>query len=127
MSVVLYRKGNTHTIRGIKCEVGLFNHYEIEVQLKNGWYKSPKEAYGLLKDEKSNEEKKNESHKEKAQEVPKEEAVDKKRTTFKCDQCGKRITRYVDRIITNTLNKRFCLEDCRAEYENKIINELSVK
>ena len=41
--IQLYKKGNTHTVRGIKCEVCNFNLNELEHRLKEGWVKDPSE------------------------------------------------------------------------------------
>lgn len=47
MAVSLYRQGTTHTIRGTLCEMDTFHPDDVHVQLQNGWFKSPKDAYGL--------------------------------------------------------------------------------
>lgn len=43
MSAQLYKKGNTHTVRGIDCELKNFDLAEVDYQLKNGWFLSPEE------------------------------------------------------------------------------------
>jgi len=37
MSIVLYKPGITHTVKGVKCEMGLFDANELEPMLKEGW------------------------------------------------------------------------------------------
>ena len=51
MAVSLYKQGTTHTIRGTLCEMGRFLPDEVNDQLKNGWFKSPTDAYGLQVEE----------------------------------------------------------------------------
>lgn len=41
--IQLYRKGDTHTVRGIKCELCNFSNGELEYQLNEGWLKSPED------------------------------------------------------------------------------------
>lgn len=45
MACRLYRKGDTHEVRGIKCEAQKFEAHEVPVQLKNGWFTTPQAAY----------------------------------------------------------------------------------
>ena len=42
MAVALYRKGNTHTIRGIECEMQRFDNQHFESYLQEGWVIDPK-------------------------------------------------------------------------------------
>ena len=37
MAIQLYKAGDTHEVRGVKCEVGNFDIGELDTQLKNGW------------------------------------------------------------------------------------------
>lgn len=37
MGVMLYRPGNTHIIRDVTCEMGVFPVEMLEDQLKSGW------------------------------------------------------------------------------------------
>jgi hypothetical protein len=57
MAVALYKQGTTHTIRGVLCEMSIFKHDDIANQLKNGWFKSTKEAYELQSEEPAEENK----------------------------------------------------------------------
>lgn len=42
MSIVLYKEGNTHNVRGIRCITQKFEgHVDFEVLERNGWVKSP--------------------------------------------------------------------------------------
>ena len=41
--IQLYRKGCTHTVRGIECELGNFQATELETMLSDGWVKDPSE------------------------------------------------------------------------------------
>lgn len=43
MGVVLYRKGNTHTNRGIKCEACVFPVDRMQANLNAGWVTDPRE------------------------------------------------------------------------------------
>lgn len=47
MGVMLYRKGNTHTIRGITCEMGKFPAEDMDEMIKAGWSTSPQRAYRM--------------------------------------------------------------------------------
>lgn len=115
MSVVLYKKGKRE----------LFSPHNFHEYLKQEWYYTREESLNeLRKREVIKGEREIEGE---AEEKTNEKVLKRKRTTFKCDGCKNRRTRYIDKIITNKLNKRFCSEDCKSEYENKIINELSVK
>lgn len=51
MAVSLYRQGTTNTIRGTLCEMGRFLPDEVHAQLKNGWFKSPGDAYAVQDEE----------------------------------------------------------------------------
>jgi hypothetical protein len=46
MAIVLYKPGNTHTVRGVECEAGRFEVNELENALSLGWKKDPKEVAG---------------------------------------------------------------------------------
>jgi hypothetical protein len=50
MACLLYRKGDTHEWKGTKCEIGRFQAHEVDIQLTNGWYTSPEEAYEEVDD-----------------------------------------------------------------------------
>ncbi len=52
MAIQLYKKGTTHTVGGIECEVCNFNPSELESKLKEGWVTSP----GELSNDAQNEE-----------------------------------------------------------------------
>ena len=41
MALILYKKGNTHTVNGVKCEVGKFEYEELHAMLKEGWVNDP--------------------------------------------------------------------------------------
>ena len=41
MSIALYRKGVTHEIKGIVCEIGTFNVSQLNEKLKEGWHTDP--------------------------------------------------------------------------------------
>ena len=45
MGVTLYRPGSTHNIKGIQCELRVFNEYNFKVCLDKGWFFSPEECY----------------------------------------------------------------------------------
>ena len=37
MSVALYREGDTHTVRGVRCEMTRCDHNEVQAHLDAGW------------------------------------------------------------------------------------------
>lgn len=41
MSVVLYKKGTTHNVRGVECEMQLFNIKSMSGALDSGWVTDP--------------------------------------------------------------------------------------
>jgi hypothetical protein len=43
MGISLYRKGNTHTIRGVICEMRVFKVRELKACVAAGWNSSPKD------------------------------------------------------------------------------------
>ena len=43
MAIQLYRAGNSHTVKGIECEVCNFSIGELQIKLDEGWFKSPQE------------------------------------------------------------------------------------
>lgn len=43
MSVVFYRKGNTHTVRGIKCELTVIRPEYFNGKLPEGWFFAPED------------------------------------------------------------------------------------
>ena len=45
MAIVLYKPGNAHTIRGVRCEYKIFEGHLLQQLLEEGWFKSPKECY----------------------------------------------------------------------------------
>ena len=45
MAVVLYKVGTTHTVRGIRCEQGIFDEHSYLHNLDNGWFYSPEECH----------------------------------------------------------------------------------
>jgi len=50
MGVVLYRKGETHTVRGIKVEAQVFDAHLFEPNLNAGWCLSPEDVYKEVKE-----------------------------------------------------------------------------
>ena len=40
--IALYRKGNSHNVRGIVCEVGRFHSSKLKQRLLEGWVIDPK-------------------------------------------------------------------------------------
>jgi len=44
MSVVLYRPGDSHNVRGIRCEAITCNEHSFLHMLKDGWFYSPEET-----------------------------------------------------------------------------------
>lgn len=51
MGVALYRKGTTHNVRGVVCEMCVFPNEQLDDKLEEGWATSPAKAY--RKDNKS--------------------------------------------------------------------------
>ena len=45
MGVVLYREGNTHTVRGLRVEARVFDDQLFEPNLGAGWFLSPEDVY----------------------------------------------------------------------------------
>ncbi len=43
MAIQLYKAGDSHEVRGIKCEVANFKPAELEARLAEGWAKSPED------------------------------------------------------------------------------------
>ena len=41
MPLVLYKKGTTHEVNGVKCEIGRFEYDELFDRLKEGWVNDP--------------------------------------------------------------------------------------
>ena len=41
--IMLYRKGNTHVIRGVECEMGRFETNRLMACLNSGWVTSPQD------------------------------------------------------------------------------------
>ncbi len=56
MAIQLYRAGNTHTVRGIECELCNFDACEMDYQLNAGWCKSPEDIGHEQPEEESEEE-----------------------------------------------------------------------
>ena len=54
MGVVLFRKGETHTVNGIKCEFKIFDEYLFSSNLEAGWFLTPEECYADCQDEINN-------------------------------------------------------------------------
>lgn len=48
MAVILYREGNTHTNRGIKCEARVFPVERMQAHLDDGWVLDPVELVTVL-------------------------------------------------------------------------------
>ena len=44
--ISLYRKGDAHIVRGVKCERKVFHVDELEMRLDEGWVKSPTDPLG---------------------------------------------------------------------------------
>ncbi len=42
--IQLYRKGTSHIVRGITCEMQTVSEFSYEALLKSGWHLSPEEA-----------------------------------------------------------------------------------
>lgn len=57
MDIQLYRKGDTHTVDGIQCELCNFHIDEMASALDNGWYRTPGEWSKAAKDEPKSESK----------------------------------------------------------------------
>ena len=61
MAIQLYREGDTHEIKGIKCELSNFPIHQLDARLKEGWVKSPEDiSNGKNDNEKDSEEKESE-------------------------------------------------------------------
>jgi hypothetical protein len=43
MGVALYRKGGSHTVRGVKCEMKVFKVREMKNCIDTGWHTSPED------------------------------------------------------------------------------------
>ena len=47
MAVILYKKGNTHKVRGVKCEACVCDENSFQHMLDSGeWFLSPQETLG---------------------------------------------------------------------------------
>lgn len=55
MAIVLYREGDTHTVRGVQCEMGRFDLNEMQTMLDKGWKKSPDDLVEEVVDEQDQE------------------------------------------------------------------------
>ena len=51
MAIALYREGDTHEVDGVKCEIGTFDHRELEQRKKEGWSVSAPKKRGRKKKE----------------------------------------------------------------------------
>jgi len=47
--IALYRKGNTHVIRGVKCEMGRFETKRLQGCLNSGWVTNPQDLLEVEK------------------------------------------------------------------------------
>ena len=45
MSIVLYKPGNSHIIRGVPCEYRICKGRSLKQHLDDGWFISPEECY----------------------------------------------------------------------------------
>lgn len=57
MDIQLYKEGNTHTVRGVPCELCNFHIEDMESALKDGWYRKPGEWLKEAKSETQEEQK----------------------------------------------------------------------
>lgn len=49
MAIALYKKGDTHVVRGVTCEMARFEINEMENALSLGWKKSPEDTIEQVK------------------------------------------------------------------------------
>jgi len=45
MAVQLFKKGNSHTVNGVKCDTQIFDEFSFKHMLKEGWCLTPEECY----------------------------------------------------------------------------------
>jgi hypothetical protein len=45
MACILYKEGNSHTNRGVKCEAGRFPVNRVKALLEAGWVTDPRQLY----------------------------------------------------------------------------------
>jgi len=69
MAIQLYKSGNSHTIRGIKCDVENFSITSYQSMLDQGWYATPEE---IGNDAQDNEKEDEENAEEKAEDATQE-------------------------------------------------------
>lgn len=55
MAIQLYRKGNTHVVQGIECELCNFPVNKLEQRLSEGWFKTPQEIENGVQQQQENE------------------------------------------------------------------------
>ncbi len=48
MALQLYRQGNSHTVRGVVCELKNFHQDELIDALGNGWFRNERDINGSL-------------------------------------------------------------------------------
>lgn len=82
MAVSLYRQGTTYKIRGVLCHMEKFQPDEIDIQLSNGWFKSPGDAYGVQVEEQE------EAEKIKIEEVLNFKGMSNKEIRFAAQEAG---------------------------------------
>jgi len=44
MGIALYKPGDTHEIRGVKCTMEVFEIWQLDSCLKDGWKKNPQDT-----------------------------------------------------------------------------------
>ena len=45
MSIALYKPGNAHIVRGVRCEYKICEGHSLKQHLKDGWFLSPEDCY----------------------------------------------------------------------------------
>lgn len=45
MGCVVYKQGDTHNVKGVKCELKVVTIGQFKEYLSDGWFASPEEAY----------------------------------------------------------------------------------
>ncbi len=100
MSVVLYKDGESKA----------FDPFGFKDQLNKGWFFSKEESLNGMRTREGEGEGQGEGQ---AGETEQAEEI-RKRTTFICNGCKKRVNRFKDTIVYDDSENKFCSEECKG-------------
>lgn len=117
MAVIMHKHGGTEIVQPEM----------VDQYLRGGWFFNKKDAVNAAEDRRKADEIRIEEGKEdkpeqgpdepqdeEKEELPvQEQKVVRKRTNFKCSECGKRVSRYKDSVMLHPVTeKKICGESC---------------